>query len=210
MKTTNAGFVKTVATFGLALLSMGANASAITVTYTTEGSQFTTGSPILNSTGGAAATLTFNPTSNTVDPPSNINYGIFSLLCESCTNREQGGGAVFAGFTFDLLVTVEDGAQGQFRGTSLGGTVFTDASTITINFVPLFLGPGEENALDGNFGPIRFTIQGLTPIVAPNSGNDPGETTVEGTIVDGSVPEPGTMALFGAGLLGMGIVLRKR
>jgi hypothetical protein len=56
-----------------------------------------------------------------------------------------------------------------------------------------------------------------TNIVAPNSGARPGQTTVEGFIssstetpaVEG-IPEPGSFALFGSGLIGLYCLMRKK
>jgi hypothetical protein len=169
----------------------------------------------LASSGGAAASLAFNPRPNSVTgTPSSVNYGYFTLFCASCTTQANAGGAFFNAFTFNLIITdVSDGGSGQFTGTSSGGTVFRDVSTMLIDWVPALLGPGASNAATGTFGPSTFRILGPTSIVAPNSGTNPGQTTVEGFVtstLDSNVPEPGTMALFGAGLIGFRLLLRKK
>ncbi len=223
MKTINAGFFKGAAALGMLVIAMG-NVGAAAVTYgTSPGTQFLSGGLSLNSSLGAAATLAFTPTSFTsVGTPSNVNYGMFSLICASCTTQATGGGAVFSAFTFDLYITELDEdlntkATGRFRGTANGGTVFSDVSPITITWVPLVLGPGTTNAISGNFGATTFIIDNATFIVAPNSGAAPGQSTVEGAVngqgsepTAETIPEPGTMALFGAGFLAVGIVLRKK
>ena len=217
MKKQIAGFVHTAALFSFALITFGAGASAATVTFNTNaaGTSFTGGSLTLASSGGAAASLVFTPRPNSVTgTPSSVNYGIFTLFCASCTAQANAGGAFFNGFTFNLIITdVSDVGTGQFVGTSAGGTVFRDVSTMLINWVPLVLGPGGLNAATGTFGPSTFRILGPTSIVAPNSGSTPGQTTVEGAVtstLDSRVPEPGTMALFGAGLIGFRLLLRKK
>ena len=216
MKTINAGFFNHVAAIGLALITVSAGASAATVTFNTNapGTEYASGGLSLASSGGAAATLTFAPQIDSITgTPSNVNYGIFTLLCNTCTTQANAGGAFFSPFTFNLIITdVTDNATGQFVGTSTGGTVFSDVSPLSITWFPLVLGPGTTNALTGNFGSSTFRIAGPTSIVAPNSGIIPGQTTVEGFVdtADENVPEPATLALLGAGLLFIGVLSKKK
>lgn len=206
---------------GSAFFMMTASASA-NVIYSTNGAStmFLSGGVItnsgltLNSSGGAAATLTYQPNINSnTGVPSNVNYGDFLLTCPSCTTQNLGGGAVFGLFAFDLeIIDQTDGATGIFHGTSSGQTVFSDVSTITISWTPLQLGPGGSNALSGSFGPTVFQITSPTGIVAPNSGTPPGDTTVQGHVDSqaSGVPEPATFGLIGGALLGLGLLSRKR
>lgn len=199
-----------------ALFMMTASASASTITYNTNaaGTLFVgPNSLILNSTGGASATLTFIPNvGSSSGTPSNINFGDFLLACPSCGTQLSGLGTAFGAFTFDLVVTDStDGATGTFVGSSAGGTVWSDVSNVSITWSPLQLGPGTSNASSGNFGSTFFTISNPTLIVAPNSGTPPGDTTVQGTVNSSTgVPEPTTMLLVGCGLVGLGLVGNKR
>ena len=221
MKTINAGFVRAVATFGIVLISIGASASAGSITYNTNaaGTGFAGGGLTLNGTNGASLVFTPRP-STTTGTPSNVNFGIFTLFCAACTSQPTSGtagSATFGSFTFNLVFTDQtDGGVGRFVGSSTGGMVYRDVSPINISWVPLVLGPLTNNALSGTFGPTIINILGETNIVAPNSGVNPGQTTVEGRItsrtdipaLDG-IPEPGTMALIGAGLIGVRLLARK-
>jgi len=194
---------------------MAGSASASTVTYNTNaaGTGFNgTGNLVLNSSLGAAATLTYKPDPNTTTGvPSNVNFGNFTLVCSLCGTQAMGPGSSFSSFMFDLVITdVTDGnATGQFVGSSTGGSVWSDVSQITINWSPLQLGPGTNHAASGNFGPTFFGTSSFTGIVAPNSGQVHGQSTIQGTVNSTLVPEPATLSLVGGALLGLGMLRRK-
>jgi hypothetical protein len=213
--------LKLAATAGIAILTMAVKANAATITYNTNatGTEFvspTTGLS-LNSSSGLAATLTFQPDSDiAIGVPSNINLGLFALTCTACLTNETSS-AIFNAFTFDLVITdqTDGGATGEFVGTSPGGSVAFNSSTVTIDWSPLQLGPGASDTLSGNFGTTFFNITPTSRIVAPNSGANVGETTVQGALDSSaigisSVPEPGTLGLIGTGLLGLVLLGRGR
>jgi hypothetical protein len=182
------------------------SASAGTLTFNTNapGTGFSGGSSlVLNNTSGQAATLTFTPNGNSMTgTPSFVNLGTFLLACPTCSTEAIGVGSTFGAFTFDLVITdVTDGAVGTFFGTSSGGSVHSDLSSISISWTPLQLGPG------GAFGSTFFTTTPLTGIVAPNSGAIPGETTKQAFV--SSTPEPATWGVLGVSMLGLGLLRRK-
>lgn len=156
--------------------------------------------------------MTFTPNGDTsTGIPSNVNFGDFKLECITCTTQVGGVGATFLPFTFDLVITdvTDGGAKGRFVGSSTGGTVYSDVSQVTINWAPLIIGPGTQNATFGNFGETSFSTTVFTGIVAPNSGTPLGVSTVQGYVSSSEVPEPATLALVGVALFGIGF-LRKR
>jgi hypothetical protein len=198
----------------VAVFMMVASASAGTITYTTNsaGTEFFGDGLALDSTGGAAAVLTFHPNTSSISGlPSNINLGTFGLVCATCGTQASGLGTLFASFTFDLVVDdTTDGATGEFVGTSTGGTVWSDVSNVAMTWAPMQLGPGATGALTGSFGGTDFTISSPTGIVAPNSGTTPGSTTVQGAVTAATgVPEPTTFVLLGGALLALSAQRRK-
>jgi hypothetical protein len=200
---------------------MAASASAAAITFNTSmtgasaGSGFNGANSLsLSSIGGVAATLSFEPDGNASPAlPSGINFGIFDLSCPTCTiqGAPSAKGATFGAFTFDLVIfDLTDNATGVFVGTSTGGSVFLDQSTIKITWAPAQLGTGTNNAKSGNFAGTFFTITPFSIIVNPTSGANAGQTTVQGMIDSSTVPEPATLSLMGGALLGLVWLRRKK
>jgi hypothetical protein len=216
------GHIIRAAVIVVAAFLLVASASASTISYTTSvispyTTGFTTGSPlVLSNASGTTATLTFTGTTATVGTPTNINLGDFLLVCSSCsTEAANTASATFGGFTFDLyLFDSTDNAYGLFTGSSVGGTVWSDSSGISISWSPSQLGPGALN-VSGSTGTVYFDISTPTLIVAPNSGagggSSNGDTTVQAQALGGtSVPEPATMAMVGGLFIGLAALARKR
>lgn len=210
--------VQAAAISGVAIFIMAANASAATITFNTTatgaaGTGFnSSGNLSLSQSSGAAATLAFVADPNaSVGIPSGVNFGNFTLACATCTVLSGGVGANFGAFTFNMVITdLTDGATGTFTGTSNGGSVFLDQSTIVIAWAPSQIGTGTNHASSGNFGSTFFTVTPFTIIVNPTSGAQIGSTTVQGALGGASgVPEPATMSLVGGALLGLALLRRQ-
>lgn len=103
-------FVQTITTTALALFVAAAMANAASLTFSTSGpgTGFNgTRSLVLNGTSGAAATLTFIPEGAfTAGLPSNVNFGIFSVVCRTCSNFDDPISitSAFPDFTFKEMI----------------------------------------------------------------------------------------------------------
>ncbi len=213
-----ARIIRSAAVTSAAIFLMAAGARAGTITFNTSqtgsgGTGFnSSGNLILTNSSGRDATLAFVPDMNSINAvPGNVNYGNFTLACGTCTTQAGASGSFFNAFTFNLVVTdVTDGATGIFVGSASAGSVYLDASTITLSWLPIQLGPGTNNVTSGNFGPTFFQVSPQTKIVNPTSGAQIGSTTVQGNISSNAIPEPATLSLVGGALLGFGLLRRKK
>lgn len=160
-------------------------------------------------------TYTISPgaANNTVSSfPSNENLGVLML---ACTAGCDGATVDFPSFTFVITIDdTTDGGMGTFVGTSAGGNVSYNSvsqlgsSAVDISWSPLQLGPNAQAATSGSFGTTFFTINSTSGIVDPSTNH--GATTIQGTISSTLVPEPAAFGMLGAGLMGLGIIARKR
>src|SRR5579872_5424909 len=153
-----ARIIRSAALTGAAIFMMAADARAGTITFNTAqtgsgGTGFNgSGNLVLHSSSGSDATLAFVPDMNSVNAvPGNVNFGNFTLACATCSTQAGGFGSSFAAFTFEVVITdVSDGATGIFVGSAAAGSVYLDASTLTLNWQPLQLGPGTNNVTSGS------------------------------------------------------------
>ena len=118
-------------------------------------------------------------------------------------------------YTFSYLVTVAPvaGAPGYIYdvGVGIDGNASTDTKLINGTY-SIVTGPTpayQNPAFVAVNNLVTFTVS-ETIVLGPPGNPAASVTSVTDYFEETSVPEPGTMALMGAGLLGLGALLRRR
>jgi len=190
--------MKLLATLAVLAVATIGSAGAATIQYNTTGSTFmSTGTNVLTVVSGTnTLTLTFNPLGNsTVTVPSGISYGVLAVSFSGSSSAS----ITVPAFQLNLKVNnVTDSASGTFAVTSSGGTVSSAQDTVVVSFAPIPL----------NVGTASFTAN--SPLNLVSDTTLAGQTSFQGGVNFSNAPEPGTMFLLGAGLLGVGFTARKK
>jgi hypothetical protein len=183
----------------LAFLLIGVSsvsAFAAAVTYTTVGTFSGTGaSGATLALGGI--TLTYNP----VNPAASVDPGFIDLGEIRATGSQSPAFTVPGGVQFTLQVDQTSPTIGNvpFPIATVTGTISTTSSLTEIIFTP--------NTL--TIGPATYTVFSPVFVVAPTQSTPAGLgiTTIQGEVI---LPEPASLGLIGASLLGLGILVRRR
>ena len=118
-----------------------------------------------------------------------------SSFATALTDIQTGTGSVTQQAYYDLTNT--------YFGT--GGTIAGSANPLSLSATGSMTGTG-VGTMSG--GPYSLTLIQTFNTSCTMAGCT--SFTVGGNITDATVPEPGTLALFGASLLGLGLFMRRR
>jgi len=149
-----------------------------------------------------SSSVTFNGSPLTVCPPcvtipTTISLGQFQITSTSPT------GDVFPSSgtdSFTLTVTQDLPSAGTATTSvaSISGTISESSSNIIVTFAPASF----------NIGLVSYLLTPATySLPAPNTGNPLGTVSVQAYA---AIPEPASLGLIGAGLLGLGVLVRRR
>jgi len=160
--------------------------------------------------------LTFDPqVTNTVTPTTGAPFGDLIL---SCGNGTTGTSALCGPETFPagvtLTITIVQtacvpsctlGSQAlSLNASFISGTTMTGQSSGGSEFI-------YSSASTASIGGYLYSIGPVAqPLIPPASGGPNfGDVTLQGLILNQTVPEPATFSLIGGALLGLGIFRKK-
>ena len=191
----------------LAVATIG-SASAKIISYDTSGSSFTIigGVPqgpgvisFMRANGASSATVYYGnitaPSSfDDTAPGTVLSFGVLGN-----TYNATGGDVPIAipSFTLTLNFNTNFGNR-VITGSSSGGVISQNSSNVFVSFVPTSF----------SIGTTAYTVPNTTGI--PPSTSLGGQASIQGFATSTTVPEPSTMFLLGAGLIGVGFSARKK
>jgi len=186
----------------LGLMVLGTSqAKADPVTFSTTGVFSISGTNVVNFTNGnGTTTITFNGTTDAVNTPAGAQFG--DIVVTTTVPANLLGPAIAGNFTLNFF-QVSPAGTGSLVAT-LNGTLGFNTGIATLSFSTTSL------TIGGFTYTVNPTYTIALPVTGVGGGAAIGTTTIQGTVVGSSVPEPASMMLLASGLVGLGTVVRRK
>jgi hypothetical protein len=187
--------------------------------FATSSVDFTNSGGTLSASSGSNPTLSLNGSEliafNASGTPVTGNLGSLSFT----TGALLSGSLMGSCATTCVAATLAGGGSFVINGSGKGvpnGVIFTGTFTGPVYWTEITNANGTHNyELTGSISGTWYTgmtVDGATVQLTINTGRGwfNGSTTISSGDTNILVPEPGTLALFGTGLVGLGAVLRRK
>ena len=152
---------------------------------------------------GSSVTVTFSPIASSTVLAQPTTFGSFGELIISCVGGGTACGSQSLG-GLNLYINVGQSSPSMGNGSIPGGVIVGSVSGTASNATITW-----PVANSVTIGDIKYSIANNPLALVPPSVNA-GVTSVQAIISDQTVPEPSTYAMLASGLLGLGLLGRRR